>query len=101
MHGPKSIVDKGFTVLALPVGDASERSIIEACDHLARQGARIFVTTDKNVNAVKLPFISAGHPLIDPILLIVSYYIFIENLERLKGLNPDEPPYLKKVTETV
>jgi glucosamine--fructose-6-phosphate aminotransferase (isomerizing) len=48
-----------------------------------------------------LPYVATGHPLTDPLLLIVSFYSFIEKLSRLRGFNPDEPLNLKKVTETV
>jgi glucosamine--fructose-6-phosphate aminotransferase (isomerizing) len=33
--------------------------------------------------------------------LIVSFYGFVEKLSRARGLDPDHPPHLKKVTETV
>jgi len=101
MHGPKSIVDQGFTVLALASRDASENSVLEVADSLAGQGADLFITTDKKSDGHHLPFVASGHPLTDPLLLIVCYYQFIEKLARARGLNPDKPPHLKKITETV
>ena len=41
------------------------------------------------------------HPLVAPLVLIVTFYGFIEALARRRGLNPDTPPHLRKVTETV
>lgn len=41
-----------------------------------------------------------GHPLPDPLPLAVSFYLMAENLARRRGLDPDTPPHLKKVTET-
>ena len=101
MHGPKSIVNEGFTILALASRDASENSLIEVVNSLVGQGANIFITTNKPANGQKLPFVSSGHPLTDPLLLIICYYQFIEKLARARGLNPDMPPHLKKITETV
>lgn len=101
MHGPKSIVNEGFTVLALASRDASENSLIEVANSLVGQNANIFITTDKPANGQKLPFVASGHPLTDPLLLIICYYQFIEKLARARGLNPDMPPHLKKITETV
>jgi len=101
MHGPKSIVDVGFPVLALASRDASEKSVLEVADSLSVQGADMFITSDKAKFDQQLPFVASGHALTDPLLLILCYYNFIEKLARLKGLNPDEPPHLKKVTETV
>ncbi|MDC0081586.1 hypothetical protein OAI34_04220 [Emcibacteraceae bacterium] len=68
---------------------------------LVGQGANIFITRDKPANGQKLPFVASGHPLTDPLLLIICYYQFIEKLARARGLNPDMPPHLKKITETV
>ena len=48
-----------------------------------------------------LPFAATGHPLTDPLALIVSFYGFVEAFARHRGLNPDEPPQSRKVTETL
>ena len=101
MHGPVSIVTTGFPVLALAARDASEATVVEIADHFAVQGADVFVTSDNAVSAVRLPFAGSGHPVTDPVLLILSFYVFIERLSRARGVNPDRPPNLRKVTETV
>ena len=101
MHGPVSIVGAGFPVLALAARDAAERSISEIAAKFAGEGADVFITSDLGASAIRLPFVSTGHPLTDPLLLIVSFYVFIEQLARRKGINPDSPPNLRKVTETV
>jgi glucosamine--fructose-6-phosphate aminotransferase (isomerizing) len=41
------------------------------------------------------------HPLTAPLVLAVAFYAFVEALARRRGLNPDTPPHLRKVTETV
>jgi glucosamine--fructose-6-phosphate aminotransferase (isomerizing) len=35
------------------------------------------------------------------LVLIVSFYGFVEELARRRGFDPDTPPHLRKVTETV
>ncbi len=101
LHGPVSVVDEGFPVLAFVSRDASQGAIVEVCDQLARQGARVFATADTTGQAGRLAFIPTGHPLTDPITLIVSFYAFVEKLARDRGVIPDQPRHLKKVTETV
>ena len=49
----------------------------------------------------RLPFAATGHPLTDPLALIVSFYGFVEAFARHRGLNPDQPHNLRKVTETL
>ena len=100
MHGPVSIVGGGFPVLALAARDAAEHSIVGAADELTAKGASVFVTSDAAATARQLPFTATGHTLTDPLALIVSFYAFIEAFARRRGLDPDHPTHLRKVTET-
>jgi len=72
----------------------------ETADQLSAKGAAIFATSDLVSAARRLPFAATGHPLTDPLALVVSFYLFVEAFARHRGLNPDEPRNLKKVTET-
>jgi glucosamine--fructose-6-phosphate aminotransferase (isomerizing) len=101
MHGPMALVGKGFPVLALAARDRSEAAMVDAADQLAGKGAAIFLTSSLPSKAAKLPFAATGHPLTDPLALIVSFYGFVEAFARHRGLNPDEPRHLRKVTETL
>jgi glucosamine--fructose-6-phosphate aminotransferase (isomerizing) len=88
-------------VLGLAARDAAEASVADMAHKLAGQGALAFLTSDRPGAAKRLPFATTGHPVTDPLALIVSFYGFVEALSRHRGLNPDMPPALKKVTETV
>lgn len=100
MHGPLALVRPGFPVLALAARDASQASIAEACSGLTDKDAAVFVTSDAATKAHQLPFVATGHPLTDPLALIVSFYAFVEAFARQRGLDPDTPRNLNKVTET-
>lgn len=101
MHGPLALVRPGFPVLALVARDASETSMAESVERLAGKGASVFVSSSKARAGQALPHVATGHPLTDPLPLIVSFYAFVEAFARHRGLNPDQPPNLRKVTETV
>jgi glucosamine--fructose-6-phosphate aminotransferase (isomerizing) len=101
LHGPARIVEAGFPVLALAARDASEAGVAEIADRLARQGATAFATTDRVTVAQRMPFVETGHGITDALVLIASFYGFVEMLSRHRGFDPDRPPHLKKVTETV
>lgn len=101
LHGPVSLVGPGFPVLALAARDAAESSIFSTADRLARDGALVHITSDRAMAANKLAFMDTGHPLTDALALIVPFYGLVEMLARKRGLNPDQPINLKKVTETV
>ena len=101
LHGPARIVEAGFPVLALASRDASEAGVAEIADRLANQGATAFATTDRVAVARRMPFVETGHGITDALTLIASFYGFVEMLSRHRGFDPDHPPHLKKVTETV
>lgn len=101
LHGPVSIVDRGFPVIALTAKDEAEDSLVQVVDQIADKGASVFVTSSKTAKATPLPVARSSHPLLDPISLIVSFYAMVEQVSRSRGINPDAPRHLKKVTETV
>ncbi|WP_299868515.1 SIS domain-containing protein [uncultured Roseobacter sp.] len=101
LHGPVSIVEQGFPVIALTAADQAESSLVDVADQIAGKGASVFVTSDKASKAGCLPCVRTAHPLLDPISLIVSFYAMVEQVALSRGINPDEPRHLKKVTETV
>ncbi len=101
LHGPVSIVDEGFPVLCLAAADAAEASVVSVADELVAKGAQVFLTSDRPSSATCLPHVRTGHPLTDPIALAVSFYAMVERVAFERGVNPDTPRHLKKVTETV
>ncbi|HTK79376.1 MAG TPA: hypothetical protein VL286_02960, partial [Rhizomicrobium sp.] len=48
-----------------------------------------------------LPWIGDDHPVCDPVAMLVPAYRAIEAAARRKGFDPDRPPHLQKVTETL
>ena len=96
-----SVVEDGYPILALAARDAAESSIVSVSDQLASTGASVFVTSGNAEVAKRLDFAETGHPLTDPLAIIVSFYSFIEKLTADMGKNPDQPRNLRKVTETI
>lgn len=101
LHGPVSIVGQGFPVLSLAVGDAAEAGLVAVADQMAAKGAQVFVTSDLASAATRLPHVRTGHGLTDPLTLIVSFYAMVEQVARARGIDPDTPRHLNKVTQTV
>ncbi len=101
LHGPVSIVGSGFPVLGFASGDAAETSLVQIADQIAAKGANVFVTSDQAQQATRIEHVRTGHWLADPIALIVSFYSMVEQVAIGRGIDPDQPRHLKKVTETV
>ncbi|WP_420584626.1 SIS domain-containing protein [Ruegeria sp.] len=101
LHGPVSIVEEGFPTIVFAAGDAAEQTTAEAADAMAAKGAAVFAATDMVKQAESLPVTRTDHWLTDPIATITSFYSMVEAVARARGIDPDTPRHLRKVTETV
>lgn len=114
LHGPIAMVERGFPVfLFAPPGPVSA-SIGEMLVRLREMGAETTVITDRSVpeaaqaarNAIRIPA-SLRHKgalpedLMTPIPYIIPAQLFAAALAVEKGLNPDQPRSLQKVTRTL
>lgn len=100
-HGPMSLVQGGFPVLAFLQDDAARPGVLNTVERLAAQGGKVFLAGGEAPGAVTLPVPATGHPMTDSIATIIGFYRFVEALSRARGLDPDNPPHLRKVTETL
>jgi glucosamine--fructose-6-phosphate aminotransferase (isomerizing) len=101
LHGPSAIVQARFPVFALGVEDAALPHVVATAERLAAQGADVFLTGGDAAGALRLPSVGGLHPLMSPLVLAVAFYRFVEELARRRGFDPDTPPHLRKVTETI
>jgi glucosamine--fructose-6-phosphate aminotransferase (isomerizing) len=101
LHGPVSIVEHGFPVIGFAANDAAEQSLADVVDTLAGKGATVFATTPLVKKATVLPHARTDHWLTDPISAIVSFYGMVETVALSRGINPDTPRHLNKVTRTL
>lgn len=105
-HGPMALVGPGFPVLALAQPDETGAGTRALAAEFAQRGAQVWLAgggerVDDAAGVVPLPSPAAPHPLCAPLLTIQSFYRAINALALQRGYNPDLPPHLNKVTETV
>jgi glucosamine--fructose-6-phosphate aminotransferase (isomerizing) len=99
-HGPMAIVGTGFPVLLLAPDDRGREAFPSlARDFLARD-ACVIATGEAPPGVKSLPVIPGLHPALAAIANIQSFYRLAAELSVARGLDPDRPPFLKKVTET-
>lgn len=99
-HGPMAIVNAGFPVLAYAGSDASGESVREAAAEFAERGAQVgLLDATREIDGVSLAQL-AGHPALEPLLMIQAFYPEANALSLARGMDPDNPVHLRKVTQT-
>jgi glucosamine--fructose-6-phosphate aminotransferase (isomerizing) len=99
-HGPYTLLRKGFPALLLAQADGTRPGIEALAIELARRGVAVLLAGGNAAGSTLLPSPQAGAELA-PILLAQSAYRMIASLSVRRGLDPDRPPHLHKITETV
>lgn len=99
-HGPMALVHANFPVMLLAQNDETRAGSEALAASLVARGAPVLAAGLRCPGALTLPTLSA-HPAIEPMLLIQSFYRMTNALSLARGLDPDRPPHLRKVTETV
>ena len=100
-HGPMALVGPGFPVLAFAQADETLEGVEAAARACAAQGAPVFLAGGRPGEGVEHLPAPRAHPALQTIAEAQSFYRFAEGLARARGLDPDHPPHLSKVTETV
>ena len=104
-HGPIAAVNPSDPVLMLALGDATAPSNLEAAAKLHAANADLSVIgSDEKVQreataAVSLP--PGYHPVTQAFAFVLSGQLLALHLASAKGLNPDAPRHLNKVTKTM
>lgn len=99
-HGPMALVRPGFPVLVFSQSDETRGGIERLAQDFIARGATVLLAGGRVEGAVALPTVAA-HPVIEPLLMILSFYRLAASLSLARGFDPDVPLHLRKVTETV
>jgi glucosamine--fructose-6-phosphate aminotransferase (isomerizing) len=103
-HGPMRLVGTGDPVLVLAPLDVAREGLAERLADFAARGAELIVAGMPEATmpgATVLPTSRGLHPVLAAIAQIQSFYGLAESLARARGLDPDHPPHLNKVTRTL
>jgi glucosamine--fructose-6-phosphate aminotransferase (isomerizing) len=95
-----ALVHAHFPLLLFTQNDESRAGVAQLAAELAAQGADVLVAGAAIAGTTVLPT-QAAPPVIEPMLFAQSFYRMANALALARGINPDHPPNLSKVTETV
>ena len=104
MHGPVAAARAVPCIIYAP-HDAAHTAVLEVAERLRDFGTRLMVvSSDRDALATAtdpIPIPRANHEFLNPLAQIVAGQRYAYHLSVAKGLNPDSPRGLSKVTVTV
>ena len=100
MHGPKSLIQNTFKLFLLGMNDKSGLTVNKDV-HELKNYTNLIYEMSSNENAKSNFFYPSNKVIeLDSVTLMSKFYPWIIRYTIAKGLNPDEPRYLTKVTQT-
>jgi glucosamine--fructose-6-phosphate aminotransferase (isomerizing) len=104
LHGPVAMIDRGFPALLIAPSGRVLSDITRLATQLERRSAEIVAISDDAAvlgrARASLPLPSGMPEWLSPMVAVVPGQIWAVALARTRGLDPDQPRGLSKVTET-
>ena len=97
-HGPRAAITPATPVLLLRQNDEAAATVDDLISDLRNAGETVFSAGGPTGT---LPWIGDDHPICDAVAMLIPPYVAIEAAARRRGLDPDKPPHLSKVTRTL
>ena len=98
MHGPLACASAEIPFLVLRQNDGSSAMVDALIAELRVRKLNVFSAGDPTS---VLPWIGNDDPICDAITMLLPAYATIEQAARARGFDPDNPPNLSKLTETM
>jgi glucosamine--fructose-6-phosphate aminotransferase (isomerizing) len=99
-HGPMALINEAYPLLIFAPRGPAQAGLLALTEEMRARGARILLAAPAGTPGANLPIVNTDSIDLDPISVIQSFYPMVEALARSRGLNPDAPPHLNKVTRT-
>ncbi|HUJ47940.1 MAG TPA: SIS domain-containing protein, partial [Rhizomicrobium sp.] len=96
-HGPRAAVTQETPVLVLRQQDETAAATDDLIRDLRESGSSVYAVGSNG----SLPWIGDDHPALDPLAMLLPAYAAIERAAVAQGFDPDRPPHLSKVTQTL
>lgn len=92
LHGPVTLVKDRFAIIDVTVADETLTAHQQQVEEVRRRGADIVQLHHNPIDT---------HPRLLPLLILQRFYLDVETVAHSRGINPDAPPGLNKVTRTL
>ncbi|MBI3713680.1 MAG: SIS domain-containing protein [Burkholderiales bacterium] len=99
-HGPMALIHDGYPLLIFATRGPAQAGLIALAEEMRGRGANVLLAAPDDVKERNLTLATTATPDLDPIAAIQSFYVMAAELSLARGLNPDQPRHLSKVTKT-
>ena len=99
-HGPMALIDEGYPLLIYATRGPTQASLVQLATEMRGRGARVLLAAPADIAERDLTLPVAATPDLDPIVAIQSFYVMAAHLSKARGMDPDRPRHLSKVTKT-
>ena len=100
MHGPKSLIQDSFKVFTMSLKDNSGKIVNQDSEEITKLTNLHYSISFDDKDNKNLFYNSYEFIELDPIIILSKFYPWIVKYSIEKGLDPDKPRYLTKVTKT-
>jgi glucosamine--fructose-6-phosphate aminotransferase (isomerizing) len=99
-HGPMALIEDGYPLLVFATRGPAQAGLLQLATDMRGRGARVLLAAPADVAERDLTLPVAATPDLDPIVAVQAFYVMAANLSAARGMDPDRPRHLSKVTKT-
>jgi glucosamine--fructose-6-phosphate aminotransferase (isomerizing) len=99
-HGPMALIEEGYPLLIFATRGPTQAGLIELATDMRGRGARVLLAAPGDVAGRDLTLPVAATPDLDPIVAVQAFYVMAAQLSKARGMDPDRPRHLNKITRT-
>ena len=100
-HGPMALMQKGLPVLMFAQDDETRAGVEALARELSAGGVNVLMAGLDRGGRKNAADPGGASAAVAPLLFAQSFYRWAATLAVARGFDPDHPPHLRKVTETI
>lgn len=100
-HGPMALIDEELPLLVFAPRGPAQARLVRLAKEFRLLGAQVLLVGPPSLRGADLVVPEAPHELLDPLCQIQTFYLAAAALAEARGLDPDAPRGLAKVTRTL
>lgn len=99
-HGPMALIEEGYPLMIFATRGPTQAGLVQLAAEMRGRGARVLLAAPADIAERDLTLPIAATPDLDPIVAVQAFYVMAAKLAEARGMDPDRPRHLSKVTKT-